>query len=218
MSVLVLSTAVFGDKFRFIELDRYYLPIRPLYFALFVAPICLLPSPVVRAACCAALALAALWIVQVDWLRPYTQAVQADRERTAYGQWARSFTPGASELYARLRTNAALDWIVFSNFHEYLALETGIAALPIPPDVAAFERWTRKIAAERGITNPRTVFVLDRDNRWRDYWIPPVGTIMETFDLQPFDAPGTSNNPYLFTPRGAIGATQPDALISWNSS
>jgi len=218
LGMLVLSTAVFGDKFQFVELDRYYLPIRPLYFALFVAPICLLPYRSVRAICCVALVLVALWIVQVDWARTYSRTMQDPRETTPYGQWTRCFSPGAAELYGWLRANAGPDWIIVSNYHEYVALETGIATLPIPPDAASLERWTQRIATTRNVTHPRVVFVLDSDNRWRSHWIPPVPAIIKTFELEPLNAVPASIAPYLFAKPSQAAQDHHVARISWNSS
>ena len=45
LGVLITTTAVFGDKFDYVGLERYYLPARPFYLLLFVAPVALIPRP-----------------------------------------------------------------------------------------------------------------------------------------------------------------------------
>jgi hypothetical protein len=183
LAMLIAVTALFGDKYDYVGLERYYLPIRPLYFLLFVAPLALVPRRVVRALVCVGLIIACSWLVQVEWPRPYQRWLAANRAVTPYGQWARHFEPGATDLYDWLRTRAGPDPIVVSNFHEYIALETGIPALPIPKDIDTLNDWVDRICTSRGITNPRVLFVLDSENKGREYWIPSPDTVVQTFGL-----------------------------------
>lgn len=190
VATLIFVTAVFGDKHDYVGLARYYLPVRPLYFVLFVAPLSLVSSRVVRAATCMVLIVACSWLVQREWAGPYQRAVAQGRTITPYGRWGRCFEPGSARLYDWLNDHAGRDLILLSNFHEYIALETGIPALPIPRDVDTLTRWVEDICASRGVVNARVLFVLDPDNKERGYWIAPVDVIAETFGLSPYaDAP-----------------------------
>jgi len=198
--MLITATALFGGKYDYANLPRYYAPGRVLFCIVCFAPLVLWRSRVVRLGTCGVLALAFLWTVQVVWSRPLQRWHEADRPATPYGEWSRPFEPGASELYAWLRANADPSLIVVSNFHEYVTLEAGIPALPIPPDRATLNRWTHDIARARGIEHPTTLFVLDPDNRWRDYWIPKPKRIIESLDLHPAGCAGGAAGAYLFTP------------------
>lgn len=181
--ILVTATALFGDKFDYVAMERYYVPIRPLYFLLFVGPMLTLPWRVVRMPLFVCLLVGCSWLGQHEWPRPYKRWLTADRATTPYGRWARAFDPGAAELYEWLKRSTSPDLVVVSNFHEYITLETGLAALPIPPDVAALNTWVRGIADARGIDEPRVLFVLDPSNRWRDYWIPAPASVIRDFNL-----------------------------------
>jgi hypothetical protein len=181
LAMLVGTTALFGDKYDYVGLARYYAPIKPLYFLLFVAPLMLIPRRVVRALIVVALLVACSWLVRQSWSRPYKTWLHADREATPYGQWSRCFEPGAANLYGWLTEQDASELIVVSNFHEYIALETGIPALPIPEDPATLDTWVERIQRAREIREARVLFVLDRDNRWRDYWIKPFDEVIRTF-------------------------------------
>jgi len=181
--MIVTATVVFAGKFNFAALDRYYLPVRPLYFVLFIAPIAHLSRGRGRAVIGAALILAAGWIVQVEWVRDYQRATRAGSEATPYGARAEAFSPNATALYEWLSMRRANELILVSNFHEYIALETSIPALPIPPDRATLERWIARIRGARKIDNVNVLFVLDPDNRWRNYWLPPMNEVIERFGL-----------------------------------
>jgi len=181
--MLIGTRAVFGDKFDYVTLERYYLPIRPLYFVLFVAPLLLSARWQIRAMVGMGLLIVCQWIALQDWSGAYERQLAAHRTVTSYGQQAKCFSPGAAELYAWLREQAGPDLIVVSNFHEYVALETGIPALPIPKDEAVLGRWIERISANRGVAAPRVLFVLDSDNRWRSYWIPEPASIVQAFAL-----------------------------------
>ena len=196
LAMLVVGTSVFGAKFDYVALLRYYAPVQPLYFLLFVGPIALVlaqwrPGAVThailrfasRSALVVALLAAAVWSVQVDWHRPLRRWSAASFEAMPSGARANCFLPGAAPLIEWLRREQAGDLVVVSNFHEFLALETGQATLPIPPDRSALDRWVDRISTARGITNPRVLFVLDRDNRWRSHWIAPFDEVTTRFGL-----------------------------------
>lgn len=184
LAMLIAATTLFRAKYDYVGLDRYYLPIKPLYFLSFGAPLMLIPRRVVRAGLCVALLVAASWTVQQEWSGTYTRQLKANRAATPYGQWSRCFEPGAAQLYEWLRKQNAPDLIVVSNFHEFLTLETKIPALPIPPDEAALNQWIERICAARRIVEPRVLFVLDPDNKWRDYWIAKPEEIVRSLHLQ----------------------------------
>lgn len=196
LTMLIVGTSVFGAKFDFVALPRYYAPAQPLYFLLFVAPIALAlaqwrPGSVTqailhfasRSAVVAALLAAAVWSVQVDWRRPLRRWSAASFEAMPSGARANCFLPGVTPLIAWLRPQRTNELVIVSNYHEFLALETGQATLPIPPDRSELNRWVEKISMTRGITSPRVLFVLDRDNRWRSHWIASFDEVTTMFGL-----------------------------------
>ncbi len=189
--MLVATTALFSEKYRFVELARYYQPIKPLYFVLFVGPLLLIPRRALRVWLCVGLLAMASWTVRYDWGRSVERWAAADRAVTPSGAWSRASEPNAAGLYEWLSEIASDNLVVVSNFHEYIAFESGIAAVPIPPDRAALDQWLLDIAESRGVANLRVVFVLDRDNRWRGHWIAPPEEVIERFALQTLaaDAP-----------------------------
>jgi hypothetical protein len=192
LCMLVGVTVVFGDKFDYVQLDRYYTPAKPLYFVLFVAPLMLIPRRIVRIALCAALVVACSWTAQQEWSRPYRRWLAANREITPYGQWGYCFSPNAGGLYKWLSAQRTDNLIVLSNFHDYVALETKIPAIPVPKDMDTLNVWINRICAVRRMTSPRVLFVLDPDNRRRDYYLRPVAEIIRTFELtQRADPPET---------------------------
>ena len=182
--LLVTVTAVFGDKYHYTTLERYYLPARPLYFVLFAGPLLLVPSRLVKLGLAAALWVAGSWTLRYEWPRPYQRWLAADRPVTPYGRWAVAFDPGASELISWLELQAGPDLVVISNFQDHLALETGIPAIPIPPDDATLRDWLTRIAAERGTPVDRVLFVLDPDNRHRSYFLPKPADVVSRFALR----------------------------------
>jgi hypothetical protein len=188
--MIITASAVFGAKYNFAALDRYYLPVRPFYFALFVAPALWLGGRCVRWFGIGVLGLIAIWIVQVDWARSYDRAVRRTAEVTPYGALAQAFTPNSSALFRWLAQARSDELIVVSNFHEYILLETQIPALPIPSSQAVLDDWIDRIRSTRKIERVTVLFVLDPDNRWRDYWLPPVEVVIAAFDaLRPVSLP-----------------------------
>lgn len=201
LALIVMATALFGDKFNYVGLDRYYLPLRPLYFAVVVTPLLagLRPSSddhhprrihypgllylLGRGAAAALLVVALIWTVQQDWHRTLVRWRDAARPSTPYGAWSRCFEPHAADLYEWLRRQAAPELIVVSNFHEYVALETGLPTIPIPPDRATLDEWILRVRTARGVNRHRVLFILDSQNRWRDYWIAKPEEIIRQFSL-----------------------------------
>ena len=181
--MLIVSTAVFGDKFNYVGLERYYLPGKPLFLVLAVLPLMLIPRRVVRAGVSCLVVACAIWVVQVEWVRAYQSAIVRQKDATPYGQWNRCFTPDAGALYSWLRSQASPELVVVSNYHETIALETGLPTLPVPNSPEQLRGWLDRLAASRGVAHSRVLFVVDTDNRWRSYWIPDVPSIRETFEL-----------------------------------
>lgn len=198
LSMIVGATSLFGAKFDYIKLERYYFPGRPILLFILAAPFLLIPRRTVRIGSCCAFA-ALLWFTLVhQWIPAYDRA-QARRAVTLSGAWSRIFEPGAASLYRWLcEQDPKGDLLVFSNFHEYVAVETGIVVLPIPQDTDALEKMRDRAGSIRGIENPRAVFVLNPQNLWRDYWIKSPNQIIEEFGLEPLAAAPPELHDYLF--------------------
>lgn len=230
-AVLILATALFGDKFNFTALPRYYRPIKPVYLVMFVAPLFVACCPrrmpdvdrslgqatghlrhrttmkLIRWGAMLALVMAGHWLIRYEWPRPYKRWLAAERPATPYGRWSRSFEPNAKTLYTWIREQASPALVIVSNYHEYVTLETGVPALPIPKDQATLDRWISRICRARGVERPQVFFVLDPDNRWRDYWIAPPDEIRRTFALTelPTAPTGLGGQVYIY-PQGAAGS------------
>ncbi|MEK6674298.1 MAG: hypothetical protein AABZ47_01430 [Planctomycetota bacterium] len=209
-AMLVTATTLFASKYDYVDLPRYYAPVIPLYFTLWVAPVVNGFKKPIRFALSIGLLFACSWTFNQTWLKNYQRLRDSSFETTHYGQRAVAFTPGASELYRWLSEQNTKNWIIVSNFHEYLTLETGIPALPIPSDRSALDDWITRITQHRGIQNPRIVFILDPDHHWRSQYLPPVDEILSTFDLRvaPLPTPQFSarlfeykSNPFITTLR-----------------
>lgn len=209
--MLVTATAVFGDKYNYVGLQRYYLTVKPLYFLLFVGPLCFIPRRLIRIILCVAMIVCCNWLIRVEWSKPYSKWLAADRPVTDYGQWSRCFEPDANSMYRWLHQQANPYLIVVSNFHEYIMLETKIPTIPIPKDMPTLNRWIERICESRSITDPRVLFVLNPDNQWRNYWIPEPDVIIQKFQLKdrinlpahhttliyPYTGQNTTNSEYL---------------------
>jgi hypothetical protein len=181
--VLVGVTAVFGGKYDYVSLDRYYLPARPMYYILFAAPLFLLPWRLLRAGVGIGLLVACSWTVQQEWPRPYRRWLAAQRPATSYGEWSRYFGPEARELYGWLAAQRSEELVVVTNFPDYVALECQIPAMPIPPDEAALADWLSAVRAGRGVTDLQVLFVLEPDNHTRDYYFPEPTDVVAQFNL-----------------------------------
>ena len=191
LGMLLGASAVFGDKYDYVHLGRYYLPAKPLYFLLFVGPVLLIGRSMVKLSAVVMFLVAGSWIVQLEWRRPFDRLLTKARQVTSYGQRSVCFAPGASNLYDWLASQNSASLIVFSNFREYVTLETGIPALPIPESPVVLERWLHDVCKARGVGEPRILFVLDPDNRWRSYWMPTLNEVLKTFSpLSAVELPG----------------------------
>jgi len=183
LGMLVAATGFFGEKYHFVGLDRYYLPAKPLYFLLFVGPLLLIRGRAIQVTVSVVMLVGCSWIVQQEWTRPYERWLAANREVTSYGEWARSFSPGADELYRHLKGEKSDELIVVSNFHDYITLETGIAAVPIPASPEILGSWVERIMKARKIDRCRVMFVIDPDPRWRSYFATPIDQVIDRFGL-----------------------------------
>jgi hypothetical protein len=185
LGMIVGAAAIFSAKFDYIGLERYYLPARPLYFLIAFAPLMLIPRRAVRTMLCLVLLSFGSWIFFQDWTLTYSRWIQASRPSTPLGAWSRAFEPNANRLYEWVREQSQKNQklLVFSNFHEYLAMETGIATLPIPPSAESFRNVLAKTRQLRGLENPHPIFVVNPQNLWRDYWIAPPDEIICKFEL-----------------------------------
>ncbi len=190
-AMLITATTLFSGKFDYVGLDRYYVPAKPLYFVLFAAPMLLVPVRSWRVCACGAMLVASSWLIQQEWPRPYHRWLAADYETTPWGQRAICFTPNSGALHEWLQEQADDGLVVVSNYHEYLALETNLPVLPIPPDRKTLDDWIERIRESRQIDRPRVLFVLDPDNRWRSYWIEEPSLSIERFALTPLPHPST---------------------------
>jgi len=196
---LVTASALFQGKYNYAELARYYQPARPLYYLCFVGPLVLAPWRWWRAGIFAGLLLTCSWLINQDARRAHVRLLAREVEVTDYGRAARHFAPGSRELFAWLRELAGPELVVFSNFHEEIALETGIPASPTPRDDWELQRWLGRIRQARGVEDLRVLFVLHPDNDYRDYYLDAPADIRRKFGLNaPADAtPAVAN--YVFT-------------------
>lgn len=186
--VLIASATLFHAKFDFVGLERYYLPIRPLYFLLLVGPISLWRPVVARVGMVVAMVVAGAWFVQQEWPRPYSRWLARRTARTPYGRWERAFSPSSAELYDWAGAQDPSESVLLSNFHDQIALETGRYALPLPRTREQHDRWIARVCEIRDLSPPRILFVIDPDYHNRDYYLPSLDEMIRTFDLMP--APG----------------------------
>ena len=183
LATVILATTLFKEKYDYVSLPRYYQPIRPFYYLFFLGPVLTLRPRVLRGLACVPLILCCLWFVRQDWTRTYLRWQAAAREMTDYGRCAQYFEPHSAELYRWLRAQRRDDLVVFSNFHDDIALETQIPACPAPRTVADMERWIEGIKRAREIDDARVLFVLDPDNHTREYFLPPPEDVIRQFHL-----------------------------------
>ncbi len=184
-ATLILVTAVFGSKYDYVSLERYYLAVRPLYFVMLAAPLALLWRGWVRLPLLLGLLLACSWYVQQEWPRPYRRWLATRTETTDYGRWATTFSPDARAVYDWLDGTVDRNHVVFSNFHDEITLETGHPALPLPRSREELRRWTERVCSQRGITHHKMLFVIDKDYHHRGYYLPSLPHIVGTFELAP---------------------------------
>jgi hypothetical protein len=182
---LLAVTVLFHDKYDYVGEARYYAPVKALYVPLVVGPLLLARRRIVRATVCVGLLIAVHWTATVDWPRPYTRWASADREQTSSGAWAFCFAPGAEEVADWVRASDGPGTLWFSNFHEYVTWETGVAALPPPADAEMLRRWVDRARRLRGGERVCAVFVLNPSNRWRDDYLPEPATLVRSLGLQP---------------------------------
>lgn len=214
LAMLICAAGLFGAKFDYISLERYYLPVRPLFVALLCGPLLHLPRRAVRLGICPVLLAFAFWTIFHEWTPAFSRWSRTREARTPAGAWSRIFEPNAREVYDWVRSQPTGNVLIFSNFHEYLAFETNVITLPIPPSRQALDLWIEHARALRGTASLRVLFLINPDNLWRSYWIPAPSVIREMFDLVLFDDVPPDVQPFAFTPR----ARNEHHLtwISWN--
>jgi hypothetical protein len=183
MLMLLSASTFFSGKYHYVGLDRYYAPIRPLFLVFALAPLLLMERPLARLPLLAALLGLCTWTANHHWLRPLARAAGETWETTAYGRRAVAFAPGAENLHRWLRAQPSDNLILFSNFHEYLTLETDLPAAPLPSTREGLNHRVAAIAAARNLTRPRVLLAIDPDNRWRSYFLPTFETVVNRLRL-----------------------------------
>jgi hypothetical protein len=200
--VLIACTTLFKGKYNYIGLERYYRPIQPLYFLVVLGPLVALRVRLLRAGTIVAMLIAAMWFVRVEWPRPYERWTAANRVRTDYGRWEHAFAPHAADLFRWVRQHNEPTTVVFSNFHDEIALETWLPAVPLPPDRAAMARWIEAIEAARGVTIDRVLVIIDPDYHNREYYLPARDYVLRELDFVPLSDEPIGFEQFVYTPRG----------------
>jgi len=183
LAVPLAATAVFGDKYDYVGLARYYQPVRPFYWLLFVGPLLLIPLRIIRGGLCVMLVLFGSWFVNQDALRTWRRWTSRSYVTTPYGRRAVRFQPASSDLYEWLAANVDDKTLVVSNFHDDIALETRIPACPIPANGGELHTWIQRARTARNVDRMDALFVLDPDNDTRDYYLPYVADVVRRFGL-----------------------------------
>jgi hypothetical protein len=211
LGFLVAASVFFAGKYNYVGQPRYYASIRPLYFVLFVGPFFAWRHKAIRVAFATAILAAGIWFIQQDHARTLRRWAAAASEATDYGRAARRFAPHSQEVFAWLKEQAGDDLVVFSNFHEEIVLETHIPACPTPRDPQQLATWQQRIAERRGVWPKRILFVLDPDNDYRSYYLPPPAEIVAQFGLTTPEGLPEVLAPYVFTPQPLRLASTPSA-------
>ncbi|UCG33866.1 MAG: hypothetical protein JSU68_04360, partial [Phycisphaerales bacterium] len=181
---------------------RYLMPVRPFYLLAFVGPLLVIPWQRLRQLLWLPLAACLVWLVQAEWIDAARTWAAEHHSVTAYGRQAVTFQNDPDGLYTWLRRQNALDLIIFSNFFDDIALETHIAAQPLPEDVNELHDRVVRITRARNISTPRVLFVLNPDNIWRTYYLP-VHEAIQTFGLKRAESQLAAVRRYVFTPYDA---------------
>lgn len=218
LGMVLATTVLFRSKYDYIVLERYYLPVRPLYVLGLLSPLMLIPRRAVRATMCVMLTLLASWTVFHDWSPTLNRWATANRAVTPAGAWSMVFEPDAKPLYqwlARLGDDPSL--LIISNFHEFVAFETGIVTVPIPKSPDELDRVLRSAQSIRGVPKVTPVFVLHPGNLWRSHWLPDLELLKRDLRLEPVAGAPPELRQYLFIATndqraGDISFTS----ISWN--
>lgn len=197
IGMVVLATALFGDKFDYVALGRYYLPVRPLCVVVLFGAGLLSTRILARGAIGLIAAFLLVWVVQIDAHQTWQRWRSDGRESAPSGAWNRCYEGSTDALYAWAKERSRRGDVLLSNFHEFVALETGALVLPVPETTEALEQWltTAKRLAQanapaqppgsgnRAGNAPRVFFLLDPDNKWRSYWIDAPDRIVAQFGL-----------------------------------
>lgn len=197
VAMIVTATALFGEKYDYVSLARYYLPARPIGLGMLLGAFLLTGRPILRTAAGLVAIAMLLWVVQIDAVRTWQRWAGDARERTPSGAWNKCYEGSGETLYAWADERSRFGDVLVSNFHEFVAFETGSLVLPVPPARGALDRWLETAdrlgrasgprpdrAGERQPREDRRVFfLLDPDNKWRSYWIDSPDSIVQQFGL-----------------------------------
>jgi hypothetical protein len=202
LAFLVLATTFFSAKFNYVGLARYYQPVRPLYFVLLFGCLLCYRDLLSRSVLCIALLAGCSWFIRQDAYRDLRRWQLADRPTTAYGRWATRFEPNSRALYGWIAARATPRQVIFSNFHDDIALETQVPACPLPRNRQEMDAWLPRIRAARGVGALEVLFVLDPDNRERGYYLPPHADVIAAFGLERCVGLPEGISRYVYRPAG----------------
>lgn len=206
VTVLVTASTLFKGKFDYVGLARYYDPIKPIYFAVFVGPLLVWNRRIVRGTVAIISVLAISWFVQQDAMRTRDRWLAADRPFTEYGRWDHRFGPKSRELYSWVTEHAGSDMIIFSNFHDDLALETGTPVCPAPQGLEELRSWVGNIRKGRGVSSLRVIFVFEFDDDSRDYFQKRPETLILELGLVRAENVPEAIKSHVFVPDTALFA------------
>ncbi|HNO76918.1 MAG TPA: hypothetical protein PKN33_02570 [Phycisphaerae bacterium] len=200
VTVLVTASTLFKGKFHYVGLARYYEPIKPIYFLMFVGPFLVWKHRIVRGSVVVVSLLAVSWFVQQDAMRTRDRWVAADRPFTEYGRWDHRFGPESRELYQWVGKQAAANTVVFSNFHDDIALETGTPVSPAPENAEALRIWLETARKVRNVNHLRAIFVFEFDDDSRDYFQPRPEILISDLGLVRDENAPEGIKKYVFVP------------------
>ncbi len=200
VTVLVTTSTLFKGKFDYVGLARYYDPIRPIYFLLFVGTLLVWNQKIVRGAVSIACVLSVSWFVQQDAIRTRDRWLAADRSFTEYGRWDHRFGNDSRELYLWVGKQAGMDTIVFSNFHDDIALETGSPVSPAPENREEMLSWLENIRKVRSANDLRIFLVFEFDDDSRDYFQKRPETLIADLGLIQAENAPDGIKKYVFVP------------------
>lgn len=201
VTVLVTASTLFKGKFDYVGLSRYYDPIRPIYFLLFVGPLVMFQRRFARAGVTLAAVVGISWFVQQDGMRTRERWLTADRPFTNYGRWDHRFGPDSQALYDWIAKQDTSSVAIFSNFQDDIALETGLPVSPIPESREALDTWVEEIRKSRDVKTLRTLFVFEFEDDSRDYFQPRPADSIQTLQLTPAENVPESIKSFVFEPQ-----------------
>ncbi len=204
VTVLVTASTLFKGKFDYVGLARYYDPIRPIYLLLFLAPFVIWNRWFVRGAAGLVCVFAISWFVQQDAMRTRDRWLAADRSFTEYGRWDHRFGANSCELYSWVGKQAGPGTIVFSNFHDDIALETGMPVSPMPESRGELGSWLVEIRKTRQVNDLRVMFVLEFEDDSRDYFQKRPENLIADLGLVQAENTPDDIKKYVFVPDSPV--------------